>query len=249
MNVLLGLHFLHSYGIVHGDLHMGNILANIHPLGQPLDDGGALERNLQQLASQGCPLKRKDGKTDLWAPAYLLELAPLHEQVCFDLDPAVKITDLGTAFFEEDPPPKIVTPVHLRAPETILGGPSPPGKGIDIWSFGCLMLELLTTRYLCTGLEGVADDEEYGEYTNDEHVIQLSEVLGPLPEELASRWRRRDRYYGPDGKRLDMPEPDQDGDGDQDEHERRGDDGIGIRIRRPRCTLPKLTQIVEEWSE
>ena len=40
------------------------------------------------------------------------------------------------------------------------------------------------------------------EQTNDEHLIQLSEILGPLPEALAAHWRRRGQYYGSDGKRL-----------------------------------------------
>lgn len=49
-------------------------------------------------------------------------------------------------------------------------------------------------------LDGYAASDEQ---TNDEHLIQLSEILGPLPEELAPHWRRRDRYYSPDGKRLE----------------------------------------------
>jgi non-specific serine/threonine protein kinase len=187
---------------VYADLHPGNILATIPPLGEPLSDT-SLEPKLQQPPSEGTPLVRRDGKADLWAPPYLLAPAPLQGHVSFELNPVVKLADLGAAFFEHDPPPTVVTPVALRAPETILRGTLPLGKGIDLWVYGCLMFELLTGRTLFVRLEALDGYEESDEDTNDEHLIQLlSEVLGPLPAELALHWRRRDRYYGPDGKRL-----------------------------------------------
>lgn len=247
-DALLGLRMLHAHGIVHGDFHPGNILANIPPLGAPLTDP-SLETRLQQLPSQGSPLIRLDGKTDLWAPPYLLAPAPLHNEqlsLDLDLDPLVKLTDLGAAFFESSPPDKIVTPVALRAPEVILlhgnghgddgdsdgdGGSSPPppiGKGIDTWAFGCLVFELLTGSPLFVRLEGLdGDGAEGDEQTNDEHLIQMSEVLGPLPAALAGRWRRRENYFGPDGERLRIREVRGGGseDGGGDAGEDGGDDG------------------------
>ncbi|KAK3899013.1 kinase-like domain-containing protein [Staphylotrichum tortipilum] len=217
-DALLGLRVLHAHGIVHGDFHPGNILANIPPLGAPLTDA-SLEAKLQQLPSQGSPLIRRDGKTDLWAPPYLLAPAPLHnQQLSLELDPLVKITDLGAAFFESSPPDKVVTPVALRAPEVILhgngdGGPL-IGRGIDTWAFGCLVFELLSGRPLFVRLEGLDGDAEGDEQTNDEHLIQLSEVLGPLPAALAGRWRRRESYFAPDGERLRIRE--RGGDDDDD---------------------------------
>ncbi|KAH6631052.1 kinase-like domain-containing protein [Chaetomium sp. MPI-SDFR-AT-0129] len=209
-DALLGLRTLHAHGIVHGDFHPGNILANIPSLGAPLTDP-SLETKFQQLPSQGKPLVRRDGKTDLWAPPYLLAPAPLQndsEQLKQDFD-------------------KIVTPVALRAPEVILRHhphphhtnstdttpPPPIGKAIDTWAFGCLIFELLTGRPLFIRLEALdgGDDDgeadtEGNEQTNDEHLIQLSEVLGPLPAGLAGRWRRRERYFGLEGERLRVRE-------------------------------------------
>ncbi|KAJ4293873.1 hypothetical protein N0V88_005387 [Collariella sp. IMI 366227] len=111
---------LHVHGIVHGDLHLGNILGNIQPLGKP-SEGGARDQILEQDASERVTLERLNGKVDLWAPAYLVEPAPLHDQVSFELDPVVRLADLGAAFFDGHPPKKVVTPVVLRAPEVILG--------------------------------------------------------------------------------------------------------------------------------
>ena len=213
-DVLLGLCFLHSRGIVHADLHPGNVLATICHFEV---NTGSIQK-LQQLASQGEPLERIDGKPDPWAPSYLLEPAPLFDSVSFELSPVVKIIDLGAgkpnpnclyynmlirlAFFEGHPAPKTVVPVALRAPEIIFN--LPLGKEMDIWCFGCLVFELLTGRALflwLDSLSGGASDE----VTNDEHLIQLSEILGPLPGDMLSKWRRRDQYYGPDGKRLVDP--------------------------------------------
>ncbi|KAH6632835.1 kinase-like domain-containing protein [Chaetomium tenue] len=203
-DILLGLRTLHQHGIVHSDLHPGNVLATIPPLGEPLGHDPSVLQKLQQLPSEGHTLVRRDGKIDLWAPSYLLEAAPLEDLVTFELDPVVKLADLGASFLERHPPASVVTPVALRSPEFILRNAQVPlGKGIDIWAFGCLVFELVTGRNLFVGLEGLDGHEASDEGINDEHLIQLSEVLGPLPAELASHWRRRGRYYDTDGKRLE----------------------------------------------
>jgi len=54
---------------------------------------------LQQPASDGHALKRKDGKKDHWAPAYLLEPLPLDDCFSYGSNPRVKIADLGAGGF------------------------------------------------------------------------------------------------------------------------------------------------------
>ena len=50
-DVLLGLRTLHQHGIVHGDLHPGNILATIPPLGEPLGhDPAVLQKSSSSQA-------------------------------------------------------------------------------------------------------------------------------------------------------------------------------------------------------
>lgn len=87
----------------------------------------------------------------------------------------------------------------LRAPEIILGDRL--GTAIDIWSFGCLVFEMLMGRSLFVNLQSL-DGKPYDEISNDEHLIQLWEVIGPLPEPLLVKWRRADQYFSPDGERL-----------------------------------------------
>jgi len=37
---------------------------------------------------------------------------------------------------------------------------------------------------------------------DDDHLLQLSEVIGPLPVDMLAKWSRRSLYYEPDGTRL-----------------------------------------------
>lgn len=90
-DTLLGLRHLHSNGIVHGDLHLGNILFTV----KLSDTRSHPPETLEQGPEEGSPLRRLDGKADLWAPKYLLEPRPLYDYTSLELDPLVKISDLG----------------------------------------------------------------------------------------------------------------------------------------------------------
>lgn len=90
-NVLHGLRYLHAHGVVHGDLHRGNILVTI----RNLECTAGRIRELEQQPEDGRALKRLDGKLDLWAPPYQLAPAGLLQYSSTDLDPYVKITDIG----------------------------------------------------------------------------------------------------------------------------------------------------------
>ncbi|KAJ4412065.1 hypothetical protein N0V82_008865 [Gnomoniopsis sp. IMI 355080] len=189
-NVLHGLQYLHSYGIVHGDIHMGNILVTIRPLEC---DAGTIA-DLKQRPEDGEPLKRRDGKQDLWAPPYQLVPAGLLEYNSTELDPYVKIADIGGSFRVQEPPTKIITPPEFRAPETLLG--LPVGAGIDIWSFGCLAFLIVTGYHLFAPNDLLGSDEAI----RDMNLIQFSEVIGPLPETMFRAWTRGALYFAPDRK-------------------------------------------------
>ncbi|EGY19378.1 uncharacterized protein VDAG_09580 [Verticillium dahliae VdLs.17] len=174
-DMLPGVQSLHDCGIVHGDLHPGNILVYI----PPLEEAGVSEESLAQTPDEGTLLIRRDGLQDYWASTYLLEPAPLIDHVVLDRVPLVKITDLCA--------------------ETILG--LDLGKRTDIWCVGCLVFELITGRQLFVRLEALQGDES-DETTNDEHLIQLSQVLGPMPTSLFTHWQRGPQYYGLEGELI-----------------------------------------------
>ena len=106
-----------------------------------------------------------------------------------------------SAFFAGSQPSEIVTPPALRAPELVLKDKLE--TGLDVWSFGCLIFELVTnlTLFHVESLDG----DQFDETTNDEHLIQITEIIQPLPEALLKKWSRASSYYGPTGERIDGP--------------------------------------------
>jgi serine/threonine protein kinase len=103
------------------------------------------------------------------------------------------------AFWLAHPPNSTVTAVALRAPELVLRKSF--GAGIDIWSFGCLIFEFLTGRTLFA-LMMLGHDQQEQDDTDDDHLIQLNDVICPLPEWMMQAWPRASKWYGPDRQRL-----------------------------------------------
>ena len=88
--VLLGISFLHSHGVIHGDIHTGNILF----LAPGLVSCTAEE--VEQNINAGImSLTRPDRKHDKWAPRYIPMAWPLIEYAYHGPGLIVKITDLG----------------------------------------------------------------------------------------------------------------------------------------------------------
>lgn len=90
-DILAGLQFLHGNNVVHGDLQSGNLLFSLRNLNS-LDRGG-LEQD--ETNSKLDPLIRIDGKTDLWAPRYLVAPKPLADEALPQEQQTVQLADLG----------------------------------------------------------------------------------------------------------------------------------------------------------
>lgn len=101
------------------------------------------------------------------------------------------MTDSGLAFLSADKSKNPDTPRSLRAPERLFD--SPLDQTIDIWSFGCLVYELLTGYALFPVMPGEHDDG---------HILRIIDQLGPLPERLFSQWGRSHKYYRPNGEHF-----------------------------------------------
>ncbi|KAF4955680.1 hypothetical protein FGADI_4373 [Fusarium gaditjirri] len=198
-DVLKGLNFLHKNGISHGDFQPGNILFSLKNIDSY--DEATLRHVEKSKGWSTLLVERKDGKNDKWAPRYLYAAEPLATYTgldgnfkLIDQNLKVKLSDMGGAYFFDNPPQKPVVPIGLRAPELVLNGEL--HKTQDIWSFGCMLFELIAGRPLFYIFGPFKDETE----PDDEHLLEVIDRLGPLPDELYSHWETSSRYYTKDGK-------------------------------------------------
>ncbi|KIW11836.1 hypothetical protein PV08_09109 [Exophiala spinifera] len=184
--VLLALDYIHSVGLVHGDIYHGNVLFILRDLSQESSD------DLCQPHSQvSADVKRIKGSRQ---PGDIRRLTldwPLNELISPKGD--VKLSDLGNSFFKHDPPSKPEAPLEYRSPEIILDNRISMAQ--DCWAFACFAYSLLTNTSLFD-LAFLYDENAQ----NDEHLLQLFSLLGPLPAWLKQSWPRYDVYFNENGQ-------------------------------------------------
>lgn len=89
----------------------------------------------------------------------------------------------ASAFYVDSPPAKSRMTPALCAPEIVLGLPF--NYKIDIWAAGCTMYSLITRSSLF-GLSAEFQSDE--EAARDEHLLQMTLAIGPLPQCLLKKW-------------------------------------------------------------
>ncbi|XAR50252.1 Dual-specificity kinase [Bertholletia excelsa] len=104
---------------------------------------------------------------------------------------AIKVIDFGCTTFDRQNQKYIISTRHYRAPEVILG--LGWNFACDIWSVGCILVEL------CTG------EALFQTHENLEHLAMMERVLGPLPQHMLKRVDRSADKYVRRG-RLGWPE-------------------------------------------
>ncbi|KAK3689219.1 putative serine protein kinase [Podospora appendiculata] len=186
---LQALAFLHENGIAHGDLQPGNMLFALENIDSKPEDVLRQKEDVQ-TRSISPPVQRLDGKEDKWAPRYLCVAQPLAPFTYYGEGFKIKLSDMGGAYIFTAPPGKPVTPRGLRAPELILTGAV--NKSLDVWSFGCLVFELVTGQPLfCVSGPDFEDDD---------HLLDLTARFGALPDELFQHWKTSSLYFTPERK-------------------------------------------------
>lgn len=94
-------------------------------------------------------------------------------------DTRIRLIDFGSALFGDRQHTHLVQTRHYRAPEVILG--IPWQFPVDIWSVGCIVLELLTGRMV------------FNTHDSVDHLNQMERLIGPMPQSLkrkASNFRQ-----------------------------------------------------------
>lgn len=103
----------------------------------------------------------------------------------------VKIVDMGNAcWFHHHFSTEIQTRQY-RGPEVILG--INYGASADIWSFACMIFELVTGDFLFEPRKG----DTYSK--NDDHLAQIIELLGKMPKKFSVSGRYSKKYFNKQG--------------------------------------------------
>lgn len=101
--------------------------------------------------------------------------------------------DFGSSTFDDGYHSAIVSTRHYRAPEIVLG--TGWSYECDIWSLGCILVELLI------------GDALFQTHENLEHLAMMENVLGPIPLSVVQRTSTqvREQYFTQRG-RLAWPD-------------------------------------------
>lgn len=101
-------------------------------------------------------------------------------------DTSIRVIDFGSATYDYQYHSSIISTRHYRAPEVILGtGWSYPA---DMWSVGCILIELLT------------GDALFQTHENREHLAMMEKIIGPIPLSVSGKCEKHaTKYFGKDG--------------------------------------------------
>lgn len=100
-------------------------------------------------------------------------------------DTRVKLIDFGSSLYADRRFTHLVQTRHYRAPEVVLG--IPWSKEIDIWSLGCLIIELITGRMV------------FNTHCSIDHLNQMDRLIGPMPEDLRDSATKYANLFNEDG--------------------------------------------------
>ncbi|KAJ7100791.1 kinase-like domain-containing protein [Mycena belliarum] len=115
----------------------------------------------------------------------------------------VKIADLGNATWTNHHFTNDIQTRQYRCPEVIVGSTA-WGTSADIWSVACMLFELITGGdYLfdpAPAPKGAGGKPRYTK--DDDHMAQIIELLGPLPDHVRKSGRWTGEFFDPSGKLL-----------------------------------------------
>jgi len=81
---------------------------------------------------------------------------------------------------------------QYRSPEVIIGGDY--NTSADLWSFACTIFEMVTGDFLFEPRNGQNYDKD------DDHLAQMMELLGQMPETMAVGGKASNKYFNSKGE-------------------------------------------------
>ncbi|KAK0448897.1 kinase-like protein [Desarmillaria tabescens] len=136
LHLLHGIAHAHSRGVVHTDLKHDNVFFDI-----PMSTSDFDELLTSDPPRRHDPELSYEGLVTV-AVSQPLPIPTLQEA----MQRTFLVADFGSAQPVDVHDQEEISPIALRAPEIIIGGPW--NEKVDIWSFGCLVFELITGHAL-----------------------------------------------------------------------------------------------------
>ncbi|KPM39875.1 hypothetical protein AK830_g6695 [Neonectria ditissima] len=182
--LIMGVSYLHSRGVCHGDLYIRNFL-----LYGPSLDCLSRDELYKRYRLDTTPISRVDGAV-LQPHAPPFAVYPMHIKMPADklVDPTIKISDYGTSFsISTEKCPKLYTPALYLPPEDFFG--EPITQAADMWTLGVNLYEVLGERPLF---------ESFG-WDRDDIMAEMVNSLGLPPARWWDAWENRKEFFEPDG--------------------------------------------------
>ena len=83
---------------------------------------------------------------------------------------------------------------QYRGPEVMLG--IDYDTSADLWSFACMIFELITGDFLFEPRKGEVDPSGVPKYSKtDDHLAQMIELIGPIPKNHALSARQFEKFF------------------------------------------------------
>ncbi|OBT88976.1 CMGC/SRPK protein kinase [Pseudogymnoascus sp. 03VT05] len=175
--LLLGIDYLHSFGVIHTDIKLDNIQEAL-----PEDDTEVLTRVVEAERSQSSPQKIEADRATIYTSRSL----DYKSGVVYPI-----LTDLGMAVFGSAEYTHTIQSIPYRAPEVILE--MEWNEKVDIWNLGVIVWELLCGEHL------------FGRDNELEALASMIKYLGPPPAEFLKRSVTHLQYFDEQGNWKGTP--------------------------------------------
>ncbi|KIY68803.1 kinase-like protein [Cylindrobasidium torrendii FP15055 ss-10] len=173
---------LHASGIVHGDLHLGNVGIGLPQLADQDPDDVMQDLDTPEVTLVLTSDPRKQTPS---LPAYVVapcNLAAYSRRIPSSAQPQVKIFDFGNAHENGAPPVAFQCALEACSPEVVfaravekVGNPLIDTPS-DVWALGAMIFELVTGSSLCRGLGMSA------------LPVRMVEMTGTIPSHWQTWW-------------------------------------------------------------